>query len=621
MNAPLADFQPPASSSPLDWALAYAKAGLEVFPVGADKKPLTAHGFKDATTNEVVIRAWWGTLWKHADIAWAVPPENVVSDLDVKGSKNGLRDFVTLEGVEPSAVETPMASTPTGGLHVIYSANGVSYKNAVSLNGSAIDLRTAGGYIVLPTPGNGREWLKPLSTPLAAAPAWLAPPPAPEPRQGEARAFSGVSTPYALAALEDACKRIVSAPYREQERTLNNECLGMGSLIAGGELDEAEAVARLIEAAHNMPAYREPWGDLSWKVRRAVADGKRKGPRNTPSTAIDPETKEEIEAMARPGGTASTTDGAPMGPQARGNIPDGVFRAVARLVDFAREAEAKSGSIISAASLAGIVPPTRYFIVDDLIPCRTVTMLGGDGGTGKSLLALQLAVAVAGGGRWLGREVFPGPSLYLSAEDELDEINRRLRAVASAEGLNIGDLGHLSIYPLAGEDALLAAPDRDGRLKPSVLWEALCKAVERLEPALVVLDTNADFYGGNEIDRAQVRQFVSLLRRLAMQADCAIVLLSHPSVSGMTSGSGLSGSTAWNNSVRSRLYFDRVRDVENREPDPDLRVLRLLKANYGPAGAEIRMKWTEGRFVAETPPAGHSRLAKRLTPIACSLIS
>jgi len=46
---------------------------------------------------------------------------------------------------------------------------------------------------------------------------------------------------------------------------------------------------------------------------------------------------------------------------------------------------------------------------------------------------------------------------------------------------------------------------------------------------------------------------VAMLRGLAFKADCAILLLAHPSVAGMSSGSGLSGWTSWDNSVRSRL--------------------------------------------------------------------
>ncbi len=77
----LADFQPPASDAPIDWALAYASAGMAIFPVGANEKPLTPHGLKDASTNDTAIRSWW-RRWRHAYIGWAVPADVVVVDLE-----------------------------------------------------------------------------------------------------------------------------------------------------------------------------------------------------------------------------------------------------------------------------------------------------------------------------------------------------------------------------------------------------------------------------------------------------------------------------------------------------------------------------------------------------------
>ena len=95
--------------------------------------------------------------------------------------------------------------------------------------------------------------------------------------------------------------------------------------------------------------------------------------------------------------------------------------------------------------------------------------------------------------------------------------------------------------------------------------------------------------------------FVRHLKRLCSDYGLAILLLSHPSVTGMTSGSGQSGSTAWGNSVRSRLYLERA---EGDIPDPDLRMLTSKKANYGPAGAELLLRWSSGVFTLEGAKGG-----------------
>ena len=279
----LARFALPASDAPIDWALAYAAAGMRVFPISANKKPLAKHGVKDASTGEAAIRAWW-TRQPHAGVAWAVPAEIVVADLDCKRGDNGVKDFTAHEGAHPDDVMTPQALTPTGGRHVIYAANGAVYRNNVRLNGSAIDLRTAGGYIALPGPANGRAWIKPLATPLAPAPRWIAPT-AKACGPAAARPFSG-ETPYARVALERACLAIEEAPNGAQEATLNKECFSIGGLIGAGELDVEAAISALWTAADAMPHYAEPWRDLEAKVRRAVADGM-----GRPRSTAEPEPK------------------------------------------------------------------------------------------------------------------------------------------------------------------------------------------------------------------------------------------------------------------------------------------------------------------------------------------
>ncbi|SFQ30955.1 RecA-family ATPase [Roseivivax halotolerans] len=257
-----------------------------------------------------------------------------------------------------------------------------------------------------------------------------------------------------------------------------------------------------------------------------------------------------------------------------------------------------SGNIFFPASdLHGQAVPARQWLVPDMIPRGTVTLLGGDGGTGKSLLALQLAVAVVLGQNWLERSAASGNAVYLSAEDDRAELHRRLDKITHAAGSSLSALDKLSLCSLAGKDALLATgPDKMGRLNTSPLFRAVQRAALREKPSLIVLDTLADLFPGNENDRAQARQFIGMLRGLAMATDSAVLLLAHPSQHGLSTGAGTSGSTAWNGSVRSRLYLARdTRD--GYEPDPDARMLSTKKANYGPVGGEIRIRWDDGVFV------------------------
>jgi RecA-family ATPase len=77
----------------------------------------------------------------------------------------------------------------------------------------------------------------------------------------------------------------------------------------------------------------------------------------------------------------------------------------------------------------------------------------------------------------------------------------------------------------------------------------------------------------------------------------------------MNSGSGTSGSTAWSNSVRSRLFFEAAKATDGSEPDPDLRVLSIKKLNYGPQGCPVTVRWKAGAYVLEGCMSSLDRLA------------
>ena len=286
---------------------------------------------------------------------------------------------------------------------------------------------------------------------------------------------------------------------------------------------------------------------------------------------------------------------------------DAVARAEHRFGDTQAERPAAEPiEMLDASMFAGQPVPMRPWHVDDLIPAGTVTGLSGDGATGKSTIALQLGVVTVAGGYWLGRSTGRGACVYLTAEDDVDEVHRRLDAITRGMDIDLAGLVDLKIVPLAHRDALLASAEpRTGILRPTPLFAALDQRIAEVGPALLILDTKADLFGGDENNRAQARQFVGMLRAQAIRHHTTTLLLDHPSLGGMASGTGTSGSTAWNNSLRSRLYFERVKDDAGKEPDVDARVLRIMKSNYARSGDEIKVRWEGGTFKVPTTSSGN----------------
>lgn len=278
--------------------------------------------------------------------------------------------------------------------------------------------------------------------------------------------------------------------------------------------------------------------------------------------------------------------------------------------------------VFNLSTWQGRPVPAREWFIEGMMPSRNVTLLSGDGGLGKSLAALQIGIASTLGRSTMGMEVMPGRVLYVGAEDEADEFHRRSSDILRHFGATYADMGgRFQLVALAEQDATLAMPNRNGHMEPTALWGHVLSLISVHRPDLVVFDTSADLFGGDEIKRHQVRQFVAMLRKMAIEYDCVCLLLSHPSVAGIQTGTGLSGSTAWNNSVRSRLYLDRP---TGDDVDPDMRRLSTKKQNYGTVEGTLTFRWEQGAFLevdtSKPNPAGNI-LARKADEVFIDLLA
>jgi len=129
----------------LSAALYFADWGFSVFPcIAGDKRPLTEHGFKDATSNAEQIEKWWSEN-PQANIGIATTGLLVV---DIDGSDNTWPDDQD-KLLELS--NSPTSLTPGGGCHYLFrQPEGKAWKNTTSKLAPKVDTRADGGYIVAP---------------------------------------------------------------------------------------------------------------------------------------------------------------------------------------------------------------------------------------------------------------------------------------------------------------------------------------------------------------------------------------------------------------------------------------------------------------------------------------
>src|SRR5262249_19318597 len=253
--------------------------------------------------------------------------------------------------------------------------------------------------------------------------------------------------------------------------------------------------------------------------------------------------------------------------------------------------------------------PQQEWIVLNRIPRRQTVLFSGEGAVGKSIEQMHLSAAHVLARDWLGTMPEPGPAIFLDAEDEERVMHARMAAIVRHYDATFAELikGGLHLISLAGKDALLATATHTGKIEPTPLYHQMLEAAGDIRPVMIGLASSANLFAGNESDRSQVMQFIGLLTRMAIIANGSVVLISHPSLTGIKDDTGLSGTTQWHNAVRARFYLKGVKAEEGEQPDNDLRELVFKKNNYGPVSESIVLEYKNGLFL---PVAGVTSLDK-----------
>jgi RecA-family ATPase len=256
-------------------------------------------------------------------------------------------------------------------------------------------------------------------------------------------------------------------------------------------------------------------------------------------------------------------------------------------------------------------PPRRLWALHDRIPLLQTSLYSGEGGGGKSNSWLQECYAHTIGRDWLGMLPEPGPAWFIECEDDGKELHRRCRCIADYYQTPISEAerGGLRLMSFAGMDAVLATVLKSGKVEPTALYKAILEEAGDAKPKMIGISSSANVFAGNENDRSQVQQFIGMLTRIAIVANGAVTLIGHPSLTGINTESGLSGTTQWHNAVRARFYLRTVSPDPGEPPDSDLRELIFKKNNYGPISASIILRYRSGLFLPEHSISGLDKLA------------
>ncbi len=232
-------------------------------------------------------------------------------------------------------------------------------------------------------------------------------------------------------------------------------------------------------------------------------------------------------------------------------------------------------------------------------------LLAAGGGSGKSYVALALALACAGDGAACGLRVRKGPALLLSYEDSPIRMAIRTRRI-----LGKAAPGELHVLPDPGP--LLAV--NPGEIGAPILLpelDRLARECQRLRPSLVVIDPAGEALAdADAADAGAVRRWYAAAMQ-AIGGDAGLLLIAHSTkasrnlaAAGDDAGAGaVAGSAAW---------FDRARGVAHMRKAADGgKLLHVIKSNHGRAGwgSLLAEKRTESGKFAGWELAGGGELS------------
>jgi hypothetical protein len=149
------------------------------------------------------------------------------------------------------------------------------------------------------------------------------------------------------------------------------------------------------------------------------------------------------------------------------------------------------------------------FLIEGFLPAKSIAIVAGDSGIGKSPLICQLALCLAAGSPFLGMETHKGRVLYFDLENSLLDCKGMRDAIA----------GFLGLREAPYHDFLLVPEPAD--------FTRLNELIEELRPSLVVIDSLRSFAPEATERNAAAGAWLQEIRKLVHKHGCAFLIVHH----------------------------------------------------------------------------------------------